>query len=259
MPRSIDWKKTQQALANAGFDPGPIDGAPGMSDLKKSPDVLTTTALLRFASTNKAPAPFYVKAGAIAATMLRKYDITDSRDALGQFLASTPHETGNYTQFEENLNYTVEGLLKNFGRHRISEADARKYGRKTRGGILAFENQVAIANILYGGQWGWRNLGNTEPGDGHKFRGGGWIQTTGRANYRRAQEVTGMPLLEHPELLHDPLTSIEAACAYWKGVRCNEIADSDYTGRAARVKVNGGVIGLDDVKMRLVRNLSVIL
>jgi predicted chitinase len=47
---------------------------------------------------------------------------------------------------------------------------------------------VAIANIIYGGEWGRKNLGNTQPGDGWRFRGGGLPQITGRANY------TGMKL-----------------------------------------------------------------
>lgn len=97
------------------------------------------------------------------------------------YILATPYlETGGKMQpIRENLNYSVDGLLKTFGRHRISEADARKYGRA--GGRPA--NQEAIANIIYGGEWGRENLGNTQPGDGWRFRGGGLAQITGRANY----------------------------------------------------------------------------
>lgn len=97
------------------------------------------------------------------------------------YILATPYlETGGKMQpIRENLNYSVDGLLKTFGRHRISEADARRYGRA--GGRPA--NQEAIANIIYGGEWGRVNLGNTQPGDGWRFRGGGLAQITGRANY----------------------------------------------------------------------------
>lgn len=97
------------------------------------------------------------------------------------YILATPYlETGGKMQpIRENLNYSVDGLLKTFGRHRISEADARRYGRA--GGRPA--NQEAIANIIYGGEWGRENLGNTQPGDGWRFRGGGLAQITGRANY----------------------------------------------------------------------------
>lgn len=81
----------------------------------------------------------------------------------------------------ENLNYSTDALISKFGRHRISEADARKYGRS--GGRPA--NQEAIANAIYGGEWGRKNLGNTQSGDGWKYRGGGLPQVTGRANFRK--------------------------------------------------------------------------
>ena len=99
------------------------------------------------------------------------------------YILATPYlETGGKMQpVRENLNYSVDGLLKTFGRHRISESDARKFGRS--GGRPA--NQEAIANIIYGGEWGRQNLGNTHPGDGWKYRGGGLPQVTGRANFRK--------------------------------------------------------------------------
>jgi putative chitinase len=101
---------------------------------------------------------------------------------LAYMLATPYHETGRRMQpIRESLNYSVDGLLKTFGRHRISEADARRYGRS--GNRPA--DQRAIANIVYGGEWGAKNLGNTQPGDGWRFRGGGLPQTTGRRNFAK--------------------------------------------------------------------------
>lgn len=98
---------------------------------------------------------------------------------LSYILATPYHETGGKMQpITENLNYSVQGLLKTFGRHRISAADAQRYGRA--GGRPA--NQQAIANTIYGGAWGRKHLGNTEPGDGWKYRGMGLVQNTGRTN-----------------------------------------------------------------------------
>src|SRR6478736_8115378 len=79
----------------------------------------------------------------------------------------------------ENLNYSVEGLLNGFGRHRISEADARKYGRTA----TQKANQKEIANRIYGGKWGKENLGNTQSNDGFLLSGKGIFQVTGRSNY----------------------------------------------------------------------------
>lgn len=104
------------------------------------------------------------------------------RKHLAYILATAYHETGARMQpVRESLNYSVGGLLKTFGRHRISEADARIYGRT--GNRPA--DQKMIANILYGGEWGAKNLGNTQHGDGWIYRGGGLAQITGRANFTR--------------------------------------------------------------------------
>jgi putative chitinase len=113
--------------------------------------------------------------------------------------ATVYHEVGGKMQpIRESMNYSVNGLLKTFGRHRISTADGRKYGRS--GSRKA--DQVTIANIVYGGEWGRKNLGNTQPGDGWKYRGGGLPQDTGRRNYRLAG------LENTPEKILDLKTSV---------------------------------------------------
>lgn len=97
-------------------------------------------------------------------------------------LATSWHETGTKMQpVTENLNYSVEGLLKTFGRHRITEAQARRYGRTNNQPA----NQQAIANTVYGGEWGLKNLGNTKTDDGWRYRGRGLPQITGRTNYTK--------------------------------------------------------------------------
>ena len=68
---------------------------------------------------------------------------------------------------------------------RITEAQAQRYGRTDNRPA----DQQAIANIVYGGAWGKKNLGNTEPDDGWRFRGRGLIQLTGRDNYRRCSRA----------------------------------------------------------------------
>lgn len=101
---------------------------------------------------------------------------------LAYMLATAHHETGGkFIASVESLNYSVDGLLKTFGRHRISEADARRLGRTT--GRPA--DQQGIANVIYGGKWGANNLGNTQAGDGWAYRGRGLVQITGRANYAK--------------------------------------------------------------------------
>ena len=120
-------------------------------------------------------------------------------------LATTWHETAvTMKPIRENLNYSVNGLLKSFSRRRISEADARRLGRGPGEGPLNASRQAAIANTIYGGSWGRDNLGNTMPGDGALFLGRGYVQITGRTNYERAAAATGYPLVGNPDLTMRP-------------------------------------------------------
>lgn len=153
---------------------------------------------------------------------------------LAHWLGQMFVESAGFTTREESLNYSVEGLLKTFGRHRISEADARKFGRAP--GRPA--NQNALANILYGGEWGRKNLGNTQPGDGWRYRGGGDKQITGRANYREAGYE------DDPDALRrDPAVSAKASAGFFVKHGCVEPAMRDDV-RGVTLKVNGGVNGL---------------
>lgn len=115
---------------------------------------------------------------------------------LAYILATVHRETGGkYQPITESLNYSVEGLKSNFGRHRISVEDAERFGRYE--GHRA--EQEKIGEVLYGGEWGAKNLGNTERGDGFKFRGRGLVQTTGRRLYRLFGQRLGIDLVANPD------------------------------------------------------------
>lgn len=104
------------------------------------------------------------------------------RNQLAYVLATAWHETGGKMKpIAESLNYSVSGLINTFSRARITKADCERYGR--RDGKAA--NQVAIANCVYGGEWGKKNLGNNKQGDGWLYRGRGYVQITGRSNYEK--------------------------------------------------------------------------
>lgn len=109
-----------------------------------------------------------------------KLNVTDLR-MMAYAMATPMIETGGtYLPITENLNYSTEALKAKFG-NRISAADAQKYGRNASHPA----NQEAIANIIYGGEWGKANLGNTQPGDGWKYKGAGLTQMTGRKNFSK--------------------------------------------------------------------------
>jgi len=166
------------------------------------------------------------------------------------WLVQLHHESLGFRRTRENLNYSVDGLLRLFGRHRISEADARRFGR----GDGQPADQQAIANILYGGRFGERNLGNIHPNDGSLFIGRGFIQTTGRDNYRRCSLALYRDerLLETPELLETPSAAAQSAAWFWHSKSLNTPAEADDLD-AIRKTINGGTLGLDECEKLLIK------
>lgn len=93
---------------------------------------------------------------------------------------------------------------------------------------------------------GREDLGNTEPGDGRRFKGRGLIQLTGRANYAAFGKAVGMDLVGNPELVaKDPSLAVRAATWFWTNKNLNAAADADDIERVTR-RVNGGLNGLVD-------------
>lgn len=93
---------------------------------------------------------------------------------------------------------------------------------------------------------GRRDLGNTQPGDGKRYRGRGPIQITGRANYRRYSELLNLPLIDQPELLEQPQHGFRSAGAYWKQKGLNDLADKNTLAAFREItrRINGGFNGL---------------
>lgn len=86
---------------------------------------------------------------------------------------------------------------------------------------------------------GREDLGNTEPGDGRKYRGRGVIQITGRANYAACGEALGLPLVDEPELLEQFGYAARSAGWFWKTKGLNELADKGDFKRITKI-INGG-------------------
>jgi putative chitinase len=93
------------------------------------------------------------------------------------------------------------------------------------------------------------DLGNTQPGDGKRYKGRGPIQCTGRANYRHFGQKLGFDLEGHPEIVAIPSVGLLVACAYWEEHRLNALADADDIEAITR-RINGGTNGLSDRKAR---------
>ena len=117
------------------------------------------------------------------------------------------------------------------------------------------------SGVAYNGR---KDLGNTKPGDGPRYKGRGLLQLTGRFNYRKMGEKLGLPLEDEPLLAADPLTSLRIACEYWADRKINRHCDADDLLHVTK-RVNGGTNGLEDrrnyyrkAKVALARRLGIV-
>lgn len=101
------------------------------------------------------------------------------------------------------------------------------------------------------------SLGNTEPGDGVRYKGRGVIQLTGRANYARMGAYLGVDLERQPGLAARPAIAYQTAAAYWLDRNINGPAEDDNV-RAVTKLINGGTSGLADRKKHLRRAKEVL-
>jgi len=184
----------------------------------------------------------------------RRFGLSDDRE-ICSFLANIGVESGGLTRLSESLNYSVQGLLGTFGRHRISEADARRLGRKSGERSLPLARQEELANLLYGGDWGRTNLGNTEPGDGWRFRGYGPKQLTGRGNCSRFADAVQLPLAQIPDFLRTPHGGCLGAGWLWQAHGLDRYAATPGLGDDRRA-INGGELGLAEVEQRFDRLMA---
>lgn len=92
---------------------------------------------------------------------------------------------------------------------------------------------------------GRKDLGNTQPGDGVKYKGRGLIQITGRANYTEVSKALGVDFISNPKLLEQPNHATRASCWWWRKRGINEVADRGDIRAVTRI-VNGGYNGMSD-------------
>lgn len=102
------------------------------------------------------------------------------------------------------------------------------------------------------------DLGNTQPGDGRRYKGRGPIQLTGRANYRRVGRKIGIDLESHPDMVSHPSVGLLVGCVYWADRKLNGKADADDLLGLTRA-INGGTNGLEDRRVRTAKAKGLIL
>lgn len=162
------------------------------------------------------------------------FNITNSH-RLAHFLAQCAHESGNFKFLTENLNYSADGLQKIFGKYFPTRALAEQYARKPE----------KIGSRVYANRMG---NGDEASGEGYKFRGRGYIQLTGKNNYKQFSDFIKEDCVANPDLVATkyPLTS--AAFFFDRNDlwRICDRGDSPEVVKAVTVRVNGGTHGLAD-------------
>lgn len=176
----------------------------------------------------------------------------DTRDRLVMFLAQGAHETGEFTRFEENMNYSDVGMANTWP-NRYADKNSEGFYIKVSGKYVPNElakrlhrKPEAIANNCYANRMG---NGPESSGDGWAFRGKGVFQLTGRYMYEKfTKDNPDINIIKNPELLLLPAEGVISAAWFWErgntsGKSVNSAADKRDV-RAATKIINGGAIGL---------------
>ena len=163
----------------------------------------------------------------------KKFNITNNL-RLAHFLSQCGHESGGFKAVSENLNYSADGLKKIFGKYfpgNLNESYAKQPEK--------------IASRVYGNRMG---NGDEASKEGYKFRGRGYIQLTGKANYTKFTQFIGEDCVSNPDLVATKYPLASAAFFFdsnklW--AICDRGAD-DATVTSVTKRVNGGTLGLSD-------------
>lgn len=182
-----------------------------------------------------------------------KYEINTLLRA-SHFLGQIAHESGDFTIKTESMNYTTPSRIVDIWPSRFNldgsgtKKDAHKY----------IKNQEILAEAVYGGR-----MGNDQPGDGFRFRGGGFLQLTGKEAYQDYAKYLGKSVGDAADLLHtDNKYALDAACwEYVINMKLNPVADLGMTDEVIlkiTKKINGGTIGLDERKTKVKHFYSIL-
>lgn len=176
---------------------------------------------------------------------MARFDITTPASQAA-FIAQMLHESKNFTEMTENLNYSPASLMSTFNTSKITRftaATASLYGRTAQHPA----NQQMIANIAYANRMG---NGNVESGDGWRNRGRGPGQLTGHDNYLACGNALGIDLLVSPDQVAQPEIGCLAFAWFWAGgnktgCSLNRLADEGLIDDIS-VVVNGGTLGMPE-------------
>jgi len=162
---------------------------------------------------------------------------------MSHLMAQAMAETGGFTDLRENMNYsTTQQLLKIFGSNHSAKVTAAEAP-----GLLNKPEKLAERVYGLGNPGKAAELGNTKPGDGFRYRGNGFLQTTGREAHRKLGQAFGLDFENNPELVTAPEHILKPALREWSNGNLNHFADKNDITTITKV-INGGFNGFPERK-----------
>jgi len=164
--------------------------------------------------------------------VVERYNISQPL-RLAHFMAQIAHESGNFQFVAENLNYSADSLLRVFPKYFKDKATADRYARKPE----------MIGSRVYGSRMG---NGDEASKEGFKFRGRGYLQLTGKDNYKAFSDFIKEDCVANPDLVSTKYP-MDSAIWFFDKNKLWDICDkgaSDDVVTAVTKRVNGGTIGL---------------
>lgn len=153
-----------------------------------------------------------------------KFGISDNANRAAAFLANIGVESGGLQMKRESLYYSAARLAVVWPLHYAVDPHAKPLVPNALANSLQY-NEQALGNDIYANRLG---NGDKASGDGYKYRGGFYIQTTGKANYQELFAALGIPTDSDPtQFCASPRYCALAAAYYFQKAGCNELADKD--------------------------------
>lgn len=183
----------------------------------------------------RAPREKVAAVAAVAEHVFREQGV-DTPLARAHCMAQISHENGGGTLVRENMSYsTPERIVEIFGvGHHSAAVTPAEAARLVRDPQALAERVYGLGNPTKA-----KELGNTQPGDGFRYRGNGDLGLTGRGAHARIGAMTGHDLEDDPEQLQDPATSMRVAVTEFVALGCLAPAAADDAVGVRRL-VNGG-------------------